>query len=207
MDKVSCPEKIMESSSDRGCDCPLDCNEIKYAHHIQTESFQRTAFCDAELKSSNSTYMNSPDGEDMVKYLDDPFGLNDYAKNKATSKKNKCLERTMRGFQIEISYESSTGQKIIKMKRVTFAGMLSSLGEFAGNNSVMNASILKVLLTDFRWNYRAILRNEHSQPGRTRLLAPHSGRQRLQRGQNGEQKSVAPLDEDAINIAPFLHHA
>ena len=126
--KLKCPNEVISSSSDRGCNCPLDCKEIKYSHTIQMRPFDVDEFCAEELNKENSTFMNSPHDYDMYTHLRDPFGINKFHARKLATKTRRCQSISPRGFQMEISYEGSTGQKIIKMKRFTFSSMLSSLG-------------------------------------------------------------------------------
>ena len=90
--------------------------------------FDVDQFCAEELNKENSTFMNSPHDYDMYTHLRDPFGINKFHARKLATKTRRCQSISPRGFQMEISYEGSTGQKIIKMKRFTFSSMLSSLG-------------------------------------------------------------------------------
>ena len=114
-EQLQCPQDVIARASDHGCDCPFDCNSVKYGYAIQHSCFSPKAFCKELEETQDLNY----------------FGLlgNWGSMMPDVKHANPCYTATQYGVKVTVSYEDSIATKVTKSKRTTFAGMVSSLGK------------------------------------------------------------------------------
>ena len=125
--KLFCASRIMEASAGGNCDCPQDCNILRYSHSIQTLSWNASSFCFEAAQKTESIYGLQSAWRKMTSNSDNPFRDPDL-KIDDPSAYEECLTAAKRGVNIRISYEDATVLRTTRLKRVTFVRMLSSLG-------------------------------------------------------------------------------
>ena len=128
--QAKCPLKVLESSSDYGCDCPVDCNEIRYTSTIQPKVMDVRPFCHQAVAEVNNSYTLQAAWNQIVPNVIDPFNLHPEKTFAYRTPFQQCHAFSVWGARVEISYSSSTAKRTVKLKRLTFAGMLSSFGEY-----------------------------------------------------------------------------
>ena len=126
-DLKECPDSILSTVSDHGCDCPLDCSRITYSHSIQQKAWSPKKFCINLHKEKKNFILKAA-------WRMFPFNLNPQRDRRLdihhlTSATQMCEYAALQGAKVTISYEKSTASRVVKLKRQTFAGMLSTLGK------------------------------------------------------------------------------
>lgn len=122
LSQLQCPQAIIDQASDHDCDCPFDCNTVKYSYSIQHSCFSPRKMC-MELEEDPSTnYFGMLGNWDNVMPKQKHF--------------NPCYTIDNKGVNLVVSYEDSIAQKITKIKRITFAGMLSNLGTYVQSHLI-----------------------------------------------------------------------
>ena len=128
LNKLHCPRIVLQRFSDKGCGCPLDCNEFKYTFSVQREHWDRDKFCKEEIELENSTFVAQAKMNTAMYMVKNPYGTRSTMKYVTDAPLRRCLSASKSGLEFEVSYDGSSGQRFVKRKRVTFPGMLSNIG-------------------------------------------------------------------------------
>ena len=128
LEKITCAKAVLQAFSDTGCDCPLDCNDLKYSYSTHSELWDRTSFCDKEIKNDNNIFVLNTKIVNSYKFVDNPFGTRQPGSFLKSDAHRDCMKR--KAFQFEISYAGSTGQVFVKRSRTSFAQVLSNIGNW-----------------------------------------------------------------------------
>ena len=130
-----CVNTILEASSDYGCNCPFECNMVKYSYSIQPKQWNAETYCAATENIKENNFVEQNKWGTLHYHKHNPFGnvhfpYRDYTSGQYPNGPTQdYLNLASKGVRIDISYEDSSVQQTTKLKRVTFAGMLSNLGE------------------------------------------------------------------------------
>ena len=69
--------------------------------------------------------------ENLNRAAHDPYRMKPWNPVAEKTAFDQCVAMAAKGAKVRISYEDSVAEKTVKMSRVTFAGLLSSLGKIA----------------------------------------------------------------------------
>ena len=68
-----CPERVIASSSGSLCDCPLDCNIVKYSYTVQPKTFNPSDFCNEAALGQSNVFLERIKYGKMINKIVDPY--------------------------------------------------------------------------------------------------------------------------------------
>ena len=124
--QMECPGNVISSSSGSDCDCPLDCNSVKYSYSIQPTPWNPFLYCKKAIQAPGNNFEIQEKWAMFQQNLNDPFKLQ---ARSAEVRMALCMSFAAKGVKLTISYADTVAYRTVKMGRVSFAGMLSTLGK------------------------------------------------------------------------------
>ena len=125
--KFICPKAVVEENSNVGCDCPLDCDSIKYTYSIESEPWYAFDFCYLLDKEPGNLFGFHARWAYWRKELDYPESYDSITTEEQSL--TVCEKVLKHGSRVTISYQDATATRMTKARRVTTVDLLANLGK------------------------------------------------------------------------------